>query len=56
MLTISPSLEFFMAPESPVGDQPKSSRLEYNLDTRNMNPTKAKQAERLGMGGMGMRR
>ncbi len=32
-----------------------SSRLEYTINTRNMDPQKAKQAERLGMGGMGAR-
>ena len=49
-------VEFFQAvPESPGAEQ-KSSRLEYAVDTRNMDPAKAKQAERLGMGGMGSRR
>lgn len=28
----------------------RSSRLEYNIDTKHMNPAKAQQAERLGMG------
>lgn len=47
--------EFFQAvPESPGAEQ-KSSRLEYTVDTRHMDPAKAKQAERLGMGGMGSR-
>lgn len=48
-------LEFFQpVPESPGAEQ-KSSRLEYTVNTKNMDPAKAKQAERLGMGGMGSR-
>ncbi|XP_064397714.1 ADP-ribosylation factor GTPase-activating protein 2-like [Halichondria panicea] len=37
------------APE-PRGTEERSARLEYRMDTRSMDPQKAKQAERLGMG------
>ena len=30
----------------------RSARLDYHMDTRHMDPKKAKQAERLGMGGL----
>ena len=30
----------------------RSARLDYHMDTKHMDPKKAKQAERLGMGGL----
>ena len=33
----------------------RSARLDYHMDTKHMDPKKAKQAERLGMGGFRVR-
>ncbi len=39
-----------MSGPEPRGTEERSARLEYRMDTRSMDPQKAKQAERLGMG------
>ena len=51
-----PGTDLFQVGPRSTETAPTSSRLEYTVSTKHMDPQKAKQAERLGMGGMGARR